>query len=232
MNIYLIELLSKWISVITLSVASFFGVYSSTSSSHMVENTNQVKDLIAETVTIPYEIEKIYNSEKPKGTETVVQEGVFGVAYIINGKKQVIKQPVSQKIEIGTKENEVFTGKMTGYGADCIGCSGSGNLSCKTENGSRYSLIENGEKYNDSEYGSVRILAAALEKFSCGTIIKVTHPNLGTFNAIVLDTGSAMRKAWAKGEIHMDLAYITEKNSSVYLSTTKNANYEVLRWGW
>ena len=72
---------------------------------------------------------------------------------------------------------------MTGYGADCQGCSGLGTLACKTKNGSYYSLTQNGMNYTDDEYGEVRIIAAALDKFPCGTIIKVDNPNLGTFNA-------------------------------------------------
>jgi len=232
MNIYLIELLSKWISVLTLSIASVLGIDSGDTNSLMVENTNQLKDSVAETITIPYETEREYNNEMSTGTQRVIQKGVPGVAYIINGKKVIIKKPVSEKIVVGTKQNEIYTGKMTGYGADCVGCSGMGNLSCKTEKGTKHSLLKQGAFYSDSEYGNVRILAAALEKFPCGTIIKVVHSKLGTFNAVVLDTGSAMRTAWSNGEIHMDLAYVTQKDSSIYLSTTNNARYEILRWGW
>lgn len=232
MNIYLIELLSKWISVMTLSIASLIGIDSSTSNSQMVENQNKTKDLAPQTVIIPYEVEKIYNSEISKGTEKVITKGTNGVAYIINGKKEVVKEPIKEKIEIGTKTNEIYTGKMTGYGADCVGCSGTGNLSCKTKNGKKHSLLNDGATYNDLQYGEVRILAAALEKFPCGTIVNVTHSKLGTFKSIVLDTGSAMNKALSKGEIHMDLAYVTQKDSNIYLSTTNSAKYEILRWGW
>lgn len=233
MNVYLMGLLSKWASIITLALASLFGFNSSSENQSItVENINKTKNSRAETVVIPYETETIYNSELAKGTENVLKEGINGIAYIINDEKEVVREPINKKVEVGTKENEIFTGKMTGYGADCAGCSGAGNLSCPTKNGSRHSLLRNGKTYNDSEYGEVRILAAALEKFPCGTIIKVMHPNLGQFNAIVLDTGSAMKSAWARGEIHMDLAFVTQSDSSIHLSTTNNAKYEIQRWGW
>ena len=74
--------------------------------------------------------------------------------------------------------------------------------------------------------------AAALDKFPCGTIVKVEGSNLGTFNAIVLDTGSAMRSAWRNGIIHMDLAFKSEKDPSIYLATGSNIKYSVQRWGY
>ena len=37
---------------------------------------------------------------------------------------------------------------MTGYGADCAGCSSTGTVSCKTKNGLSHSLRNNGTTYN------------------------------------------------------------------------------------
>lgn len=233
MNVYLMGLLSKWVSAIILTLASLFGVIDTNENQSItIENINKTKNSQVETEIIPYEVEKTYNSSLSRGTEKVIQEGSTGVAYIINGEKQVLRTPVTEKVEIGTKENTVFTGKMTGYGADCVGCSRYGTLSCPTKNGESFSLIKNGNVYNDSEYGNVRILAAALEKFPCGTIIKVNHSNLGTFNAIVLDTGSAMRTSWNNGVVHMDLAYVTQSDSQIHITTTSHVKYEILRWGW
>lgn len=225
MNIYLLELISKWISIFIISISSNVD-----SDKVIIENQNKVKDLVAQTEIIPYETETIYNDNLAIGEEKEIQKGQNGVVYVINGTRQEVKPSISRKIEVGTKKVDVFAGKMTGYGADCVGCSGLGNLSCHTKNGV-HSLLKQGEYYDDSEYGKVRILAAALEKFPCGTIVRVSHPNLGTFNAIVLDTGSAMNQAFLKGEILMDLAYVTQTNPSIKLSTTNNAKYEILRWG-
>ena len=75
-------------------------------------------------------------------------------------------------------------------------------------------------------------MAAALEKFPCGTIINVENSNLGTFTAIVLDTGSAMKKDLNRGIIHMDLAFKTEKDPAINLATGNNIKYSVQRWGY
>lgn len=197
-----------------------------------VKNINQTKKSIALTKAIEYETVKTYNSNLPKGTVVTKQEGHNGLAYITENNEilKVIESPTNAEIEIGTKEEEIYTGKLTGYGSDCIGCSGT--LSCRTKEGSTHNLKTNGQYYNDLEYGNVRILAAALDKFPCGTIIDVHTDNLGTFKAIVLDTGGSMRNAWLNGKIHMDLAYISESDPTISLTTSNNASFSIQRWGY
>lgn len=132
-----------------------------------------------------------------------------------------------------TEESEaVYVGKMTGYGADCNGCSGVGTLSCRTIDGSKHTLSIDGEYYYDANYGSVRIVAADLSQFPCGTIVEVDHPNLGTFYAVVLDTGGSVQRAWQNGTVWMDLAFKTEADPNIYSSTSNNTTYSVQRWGW
>ena len=63
-------------------------------------------------------------------------------------------------------------------------------------------------------------------------MIKVENENLGTFNAIVLDTGGAMRKAWRNGTVLMDLAFKSENDPAVHLATSSNTKYSVQRWGY
>lgn len=130
------------------------------------------------------------------------------------------------------KNDSVYVGKMTGYGADCKGCSGVGRLSCKTESGSTYSLRDNGMYYIDDEYGEVRIVAAALEKFPCGTIVKIDNGRFEPFYAIVMDTGYSVNNAWNNGTVWMDLAFVTESDSNIYNATSWNTTYSVQRWGW
>lgn len=126
----------------------------------------------------------------------------------------------------------IYVGKMTGYGADCKGCSGVGTLSCRTMDGSKHTLSIDGEYYYDANYGSVRIVAADLSQFPCGTIVKIDHPNLGAFYAVVLDTGGSVQKAWQNGTVWMDLAFKTETDPNIYSSTSNNTTYSVQRWGW
>lgn len=141
-------------------------------------------------------------------------------------------QEASVDVVESVDESSVFVGKMTGYGADCQGCNGIGSLACRTADGGIHTLSENGDHYIDSAYGSVRIVAADLSKFPCGTIVTVDHPSLGTFNAVVLDTGGSMKRAWQNGLVWMDLAFTTESDPGIYSTTSSNTTYTVQRWGW
>ena len=195
-----------------------------------VKNLNQTKNSIAFTKVIEYDTVETYNNKIPTGVTITRKKGHTGLVYVDeNNNETIIESPKNAEIEIGTGDEANYVGKMTGYGADCVGCTGT--LACKTKNGSYHNLIKDGTTYNDEEYGNVKIIAAALEKFPCGTIIKVENPNLGTFNAIVLDTGGAMKSAWNNGIIHIDLAYLTETDPALHLSTSSNVKYSVQRWG-
>lgn len=233
MNTYLLGLISKWTGVLCLSVAGLFnsGSFFSEEKS-VVENTNQTKNTVTQVTTLEYETETIYNSKLPKDTNITKKEGHTGLAYkdSDNNTIQVIKEPENAVVEVGTGAEATYVGKMTGYGADCKGCSGT--LSCKTKSGSKWNLKTKGDTYTDDEFGNVRILAAALTKFPCGTIIEVKNPNLGTFNAVVLDTGGAMKTAYQNGIIHMDLAFVSETSTAIHSSTSSNVTYNVKRWGW
>lgn len=218
--------------IVTLLITGIFSsgnLISETKSEQ--KNINQTKRGVVQVKPIEYETVTTYNPNLPKGTVVTKEEGRNGLAYADENEEilQIIESPKNAEIEIGTKEEEIYIGKLTGYGADCTGCSG--NLSCKTKEGTTYNL-NNGYYYNDSQYGSVRILAAALDKFPCGTIIQVNTENLGTFKAIVLDTGGAMRNAWKNGQVHMDLAYSSEKDPAIHLATASNASYNIQRWGY
>jgi len=193
---------------------------------------NQTKYGAATVRPIEYETVKTYNSRLPKGKVVTKEEGQNGLAYVgeKNENIEIIESPVNAQIEIGTGEEADYVGKMTGYGADCAGCSGT--LSCKTKDGNHHNLYQDGQYYNDGEYGTVRILAAALDKFPCGTLIKVENENLGTFNAIVLDTGGAMRNAWSNGIVLMDLAFKSESDPAIPQATSSNTKYSVQRWGY
>ncbi len=197
-----------------------------------VKNLNQTKNSVALTKVIEHDTVKTYNKKLPTGVTVTKRKGQDGLAYVDeNNNIQIIESPKNAEIEIGTGDKADYVGKMTGYGADCAGCSKEGTLACKTKNGSYHSLTKDGMTYIDDEFGEVRIIAAALDKFPCGTIIKVENPNLGTFNAIVLDTGGAMQKAWNNGTVLIDLAYKTETDPALHLSTSSNVKYSVQRWG-
>ena len=109
-----------------------------------------------------------------------------------------------------------FTGTLTGYGADCVGCSG--KVGCYPNQDIRNGNIY----YDDKDYGKLRILASD-PSIPCGSIIKVS--NFGDdFYGIVLDRGSLV-----KG-LTMDLLFENE-NQTRSIGRLNNINFKIERWG-
>ena len=139
-------------------------------------------------------------------------------------EKALEVKPVSNMDEVaqyGPLSPVMFTGQMTAYTAYCPGCIG--KVACPpapdVRNGNIY--------YEDSSYGTVRILAAD-RKIPCGSIIKISNltfsndPILG----IVLDRGGAI-----KGNI---IDFLVEERSEAYddIGRQRNVIFEIIRWGW
>lgn len=150
--------------------------------------------------------------------------------------KEVVAKPnpviVDEQVkEVSASEDQkIYTGKMTGYGGDCPGCSG--NLACKTQSGATFNLNTDGMYYNDSTYGNIRILSADTRAFPCGTVIQVNNGIMSEFTAIVLDTGGSMRSAWGRGAVWMDLAFVSNSDPSIKSANSNNTTFKVLRQGW
>ena len=220
------------IKKMSLLVSSFllFVLVASIVINTMVVVRKQEKEKVSSKITFEIHPDKMVSSYNFVEVAPVEEEKVEEEVVVEEVKEE---ETVSVTTSTPNEVNDaVFVGKMTGYGADCIGCSGVGALSCRAADGSRHTLTENGEYYNDATYGTVRIVAAALDKFPCGTIVKVDHPALGTFYAVVMDTGGSMRNAWANGYVWMDLAFKTESDPDIYSTTSSNTTYSVQRWGW
>ncbi len=116
-------------------------------------------------------------------------------------------------------------GNLTGYGADCAGCSGI------TSTG--HNLYED-IYYDDNEYGSVRILAAD-GIFPFYSIFRVSGiSGMDPFIAIVLDRGSTVgieNCRSPQGCLTMfDLAFATESDPNI-IGKTANVTFELLRNG-
>ena len=119
------------------------------------------------------------------------------------------------------KEEKVlrtFTGPMTAYGPDCVGCSG---ITASGQN------VKKTIYYEDKDYGKIRIVAAD-KTLPFGTIIRIS--NLDIFDdpilAIVLDRGSAI--GFSK-KSYIDLLYPSEKDTNFF--GRRNATFEILRQG-
>lgn len=114
---------------------------------------------------------------------------------------------------------ETQVGSLSGYGPDCVGCSGFLASGIDVRNGNIY--------YSDSTYGNVRILAGD-RSYPYGTIVRVKGSRLSEFVGIVLDRGGAV----GFGKSHLfDLLY---KSSAGALKNevSYNTTFEILRYGY
>jgi G5 domain. len=235
MNLYLLNLVGKWIGILFVTLTSFFGGYEEKEIT--TYNTNKNMNLQLTTEVIPFQTEIKYNNQKPRGEETILTEGVNG--YVIKnhatGAEKVMKYTVNEVKEVGTYVEypkpsavfgdalEAYTGILSVYYSNCPG-------SCSTSTG--HSLKYKGVTYNDPTYGTVRILSAAQVKFKAGTIIEIVGTPLGPVHAIVLDMGGDMINAWYNGRVHMDLAVDPANEPGLASFYSRNVTFKVKRWGY
>lgn len=233
MNFYLLNLFGKWVSLGILSIMSLFG-FDIEEKTIEISNINIDKNVNIVSNVIEHKTTEIFDSSIPSNITKVIQEGKDGVTYYNGEETIILEEVIDEEVIIGTGKNGEYTGVMTGYGPDCSTCSGRGFVSCKTEDKKNFNLINDGIYYNDDEFGEVRVLAAALSEFPCGTIIEVKNSNLGNFTGIVMDTGYTMREQLKDGIYHFDVAYQTEKDESIKKATDMSGEviYSVQRWGW
>lgn len=225
------RLFYRVISFLFIAVISLIGS-NQTKEKIIIENKIYDKAKPVVSTVVEYDTVIKYNNKLPSDKQNVIVEGKNGLSYQNkNGSEEILSDAVNEVIEVGTGAKSTYTGKTTGYGGDCVGCSGT--VSCKTREGSYYNLKTDGEYYYDNQYGEVRILAANLNMFKCGTIVEIDNGNLDPFLGIVLDTGSGMVNNWNNyGIVHFDIAHTTEADPIVYQATSRNANFNVQRWGW
>lgn len=234
MNLYLIQFVGNLLSLLVVSIASFFGSVSVETNLTSLTNENSTKNLSVTNIVVPYETEYQYDSSIPSNVTKVLTEGVNGVNYIDeNGEEKTLSDSTTEVILVGTGDNGEYIGRSTGYGPDCVGCSAVGNVACFTKNRTKHSLINDGITYQDEEYGEVRILAADTSKFPCGTIVLVDTGKSDAFYGVVLDSGYSMRQAWREnGTVWMDVAFASSKDAINGNVTSYHTSYSVQRWGW
>lgn len=156
-------------------------------------------------------VEDVIKNEEVITTEEVVEETVQPV---VSQNVEVIAPKVEEVIEVIQPQNEIVTGKMSGYGPDCVGCSGYLANGHYVGDGNIY--------YNDSEYGQVRIVAGD-KKYKFGTIVRINDSML----AIVLDRGGSI----GIGKKFMfDLLYASEAEANSN-GVSYNTKFEILRNG-
>ena len=233
MIVYLLQVLFKWIQVMFVSLLSLFSTSFYQEIDMFFDISSSERDTNIVNNVTPYTTIVKYNSKLPSNLSNVLTEGVVGLSYVNSDDEVTVVQEMSPEVvEKGSGAYGLYTGTLTGYGPDCVGCSKVGNVACFTKNKENHSLITDGIYYIDDEYGKVRIVAAA-KAFPCGTIVQITKKGQTPFYAIVLDRGGSMNSAWSEGRVWMDLAY--ESNvmaGSDNLTGRNNIEFSVQRWGW
>ena len=180
MNIYLIQLVGKWLNILFVSTLSFFGSHNIKNSFSTLTNINMVKDLKIESIFTDYTTIVKYNNQLIVGEKNIIQKGSYGISYkSIQSGEIKIKEMIPEIIEQGTQtkkvlntqiqnnqvistQDDTFIGRLTGYTGKCINCSGT--VACRTKNKQNWNLLNNGIYYNDDTYGLVRIIAAAKDR--------------------------------------------------------------------
>ena len=143
----------------------------------------------------------------------------IGISFNNVEKEEFFKVFSVQEISLNQSKKIEFTGTITGYGPDCVGCSGI--VGCPP-----YQNVKDGNiYYEDSVYGKVRILAAD-KSIPCGSIIKISNYKFieEDFYGIVLDRGSAIVG------LTMDLLHASEKET-IIVGRQYNINFKIERWG-
>lgn len=135
-------------------------------------------------------------------------------------EKECITEEVSSPVEEEVSDVlETQIGSLSGYGPDCVGCSGFLASGLDVRSGNIY--------YSDSTYGSVRILAGD-KSYPYGTIVRVKNSRLSEFIGIVLDRGGAV----GFGKSHLfDLLYQTS-SEALKNEVSYNTTFEILRYGY
>lgn len=177
----------------------------------MMLNTDDGTETLLEEDTKGEEEEKKSDNEVKETKETKKEDPP------VNDTKEEEK-PSTSVTPLEDPVLETYVGNLTGYGADCYGCSG------RTRSGwdLRKSIY-----YEDSEYGTVRIIAAD-SSFGKNAIFRISNvPGMDPFIAIVLDTGGNV--GFNKGTL-FDLAYTTESDPNL-IGLTRNVTFELLRRG-
>ena len=148
------------------------------------------------------------------------EKSIDTITYVSNEITDIMFMPleIENKLERVIPVIKTYTGPMTAYGPDCIGCSGI--------TASGYNVLHN-IYYNDKTFGKVRILAAD-KSLPFGTIIRIHGlKNMDEILAIVLDRGSAIG---FNKRSYFDLLYQSERETETF--GCQNATYEVLRFGY
>lgn len=232
--------ISSQILVVSLFIVSLFIGIKNNDKVTVVYNNNF--DKMADRTLSLFEEEELMINQVDE-TQVVVLED--NTSEVLDG--EVSSNVIEDSIQNEEPSNsvpldnviETYTGILTGYGPDCVGCGDFNTGRVITSSGYHVSNIVDGAiepaftiTYNDSEYGEVRIVAADAN-IPFYSIVRITVPNWESpVIAIVLDRGSTVGFSNCRSDrgclTNFDLLYPTEAES---LGKTQNVKFELLRSG-
>ena len=214
--------ISSQLLVVFVFLFLLFGTVGSNKNMTVIANNNFNK--MADRTLVLFEEEK-KNESSLDDTVVPLEDENDKVQEVVEEIKEEDKE-VEVEVIVTPDEPNLFydkavimteVGTITGYGPDCRGCSG--------VTASGHNLHES-VYYEDSEFGTVRILAAD-RSIPFYSIFRVSNiPGMDPFIAIVLDTGGNV--GYGKGTL-FDLAFESEATGVVPL--TQNVTFEMLRSG-
>lgn len=208
-------------------------VFSGTGNNEYITiNNNNFDKMADKTMTLFKKEEMLLSTADdsivvPLGDNTEKEEIKEDVKEEVNEEPVVDTTPVVPETPITPSSSGLFydreilntvVGNLTGYGANCYGCSGY-TAAGHNLNQSMY--------YDDNEFGTVRILAAD-PSFPFYSIFRISNvPGMDDFIGIVLDRGGNV--GFNRGTL-FDLAFIDEKDPGI-IGLTPNVKFEMLRNG-
>lgn len=183
--------------------------------------------LIIATVVVASSVGRFMFLEKEKMEsefqKTALSISISSIPRKISIPKVEVQKAEKEKVNVTIKDttNEevltVFSGTVSHYGPDCVGCSG--------VTASGYN-VKNTIYYQDKTYGTLRIVAAD-KKVPLGSVLRLTYHDK-VIHAIVLDRGGAI--GFSKNFI-LDLLCESERESYKQ-GIMKETKVEVLRYGY
>lgn len=200
--------------IVTLFIFTIFSGNTFEEKQLVVDNNNF--DKMAEKTTILFEEESDNVQEVDESVVSLFEEEV-----VVEEKVEEVvthEEPVVNPVPLEAEVLETVVGPLTGYGADCVGCSGI------TYSG--FDLTKS-IYYDDPQYGSIRIVAAD-PSFPMYSVFRISNvPGMDTFLAIVLDRGSGV--GFGRGTL-FDLAFFYESDTFA-MGKIPNVTFELLRRG-
>lgn len=216
---YTFQLVCIYIFVLTLFSIFNFDI-TKTNYNKTVHNVDEEK--VLDSTLLAENLQKEDEKKEEESINSEVQEEQPKEEQVV---EQVIETP--KPIEIPNLNIQDVSGypalasesvNISHYGHDCSGC---GNSTA-----SGYYIGDGRKYYNDSTYGSVRIVAADY-KYPDGTILRLNYYG-NSFAAIVLDRGGSVGD---RGKYQIDLLESNEREA-LNAGTVYGASLEVLRYGY